>query len=382
MKNYKSILFIAASIITTSNNHITQTNDNFMVSFINQLSRFFEQSEYEDQLNQLRNDLRGIPPEDIDAIEFRARRNLNTKNPKKDSRINQIMRRAIVDQIRDITATAAKNYTNNQEEIDASVRSMVNNVEVRLKKGKNLNGLALTQFFNRNLLKRLILQNVKNPHCDSSQTYATKPSTYLTKPANQTFAPKRPSRLHAYDEYLEQFKHDLKGIPVSDINAIAAIGRQELIRQRPTNDNKKNNIMHEAIINRVRINTHTYASSLTKDQSAIDNTVDSMNGNVKARLARGDNLNGEALEQFFGSNLEDMIQQNISRTQKTQTFRPEPSAPEIPEQENFNECCVCFESSALKNIPCPNGGQHSDQICPICISQIIECPICRSKLRK
>ena len=224
MKNYKSILFIAASIITTSNNHITQTGSSFS-------SWWFSQPNYEDNLNQLRDNLRGIPQKDIDGIVSIARKKLNAKNPKNDDQINQIMHGAIVDQVENITAAEAQCHTNNTKEIEASVRSMVGNVKARLKRGKKLNGLAFAQFFDHDSLKWL-------------------------------------------------------------------------------------------------------------------------------------------------------VQQNISRTQKEQAPKFAPSAPEEPEQENINECCVCFESSGLKNIPCRNGAKHSAQVCSTCVSQIADCPICRSELKK
>jgi len=297
MKSYKNILFVAVSIIAASNSHITQTDDDWN-RFVNLFTNLFSQSKYEDNLNQLRSDLRGIPQKDIDSIIYIARKKFNTKNPKKNYQINQIMHEAIVVQVKTNTTMMAERYTDNPEEIEVSVRSMVSNVKARFEQGENLNGLALTQFFDHDSLKRLVLQNIRDPHYDSYPTYITEHSTYPTRPAKEKPAPKRPSRLHAhhssYNDYLNQLKNDLKGIPESDIDAIVAMGRQQLIQNKPTNTHKINNIMREAIINQVRINTRTYAGRLTNDQTAIDNTVQSMSGNVQARLARGDNLNGQA----------------------------------------------------------------------------------------
>ncbi len=185
-----------------------------------------------------------------------------------------------------------------------------------------------------------------------------------------------------YEDNLNQLRDNLRGIPQKDIDGIVCIAQNKLNTKNPTNDYRINQIMREAIISRVRINTHATASRLTNNQTVINNTVQSMSGNIKARLARGDNLNGQALAQFFGPSLERMVQQNVSQTQKEQIPKFAPSAPEEPEQENINECCVCFESSELKNIPCRNGTKHSTQICSTCISSIATCPICRSGLRK
>jgi len=373
MKNYKNILFIAVSIIATSNNHITKAGN----------STSSPQFEYTDYLNQLRHDLRGVPQKDIDATERIAQKKLNAEKPKNGDRVNQIMRESIVDRVRDITIDTARHHTTNPKEIEASVRSMVGNVKARLARGENLNGLAVEEFFDRNSLKQLILQNVKNPYHNSSPTYLPQPSTYSTKLASQTPAPKKPSRLHFYrdsdNEYLARLKNKLRGIPSFEINAIAAIVGQELIRKRPTNEFKKNEITRKVIINRVRMNTHALADRLTNNQTTIDNTIESMSGNVKARLAGDDNLNGQALKQFFGPSLKCMIKQNISNIQKMHASKYAPSAPE--ELDNKNECCICFENPGLI-IPCPEGEKHSDQICSACISVMTNCPICRLVLKK
>ncbi len=406
MKNYKNILLVSVSVIAL-NSHVIQTYDDSALNrFLNAFTDLFSKSEYENFLDQFRNDLRGIPQKDIDSIIFIARQKLITKKPENDYQINQLMREAITDQVRTITITMAECYTYNQKEIDASVQSMVGNVKARLNRGDNLNGLALKQFFDRNSLKKLVQQNVNEPY--TSQPTYTKPvcSPQPAYPPQQQiycpqsvpkFTPVKPSNPTvdhvSYNDYLEQLKHDLKGIPTSKIGTIVVMSRQELLRQKPTNDRKKIDIMCEAVINCVRIDTRAIASKLTNDQTAVNNTVQSMSGNVKARLAQGDNLNGQALAQFFGSSLEYMVKQNIKSTKKVDAPKPAPEkfapsappapfAPSAPEESNQEkgECCICFEDTVIRNIPCSN--KHSDKICFSCVSQLADCPMCRKTLIK
>jgi hypothetical protein len=396
MKNYKTILLTSLCIVALNYSSISQAYDKWP-RFMNWFFNSSPESPYESYLVQLRNDLQGIPTRDINSIIVLARKKLLLKNPENEYHINQLMRDAIVDQVRTITIDMAKNHTNNQKEIDASARSMVSNIKARLNRGENLNGLALKQFFDRDSLKHLVLQNIKNSH--NRQTVYNKPSTYSSQPSYKPqIAIPITSIIYdlSNDDFLHQMRHDLKGVPESDINAIIAATRQEFLRKKPTNDYNKNSIAREAITNRVRMNTRIIANQLTHNATLVDNTVHSMSGNVKARLARGDNLNGQALQQFFGSSLEHMIKQNLNPHNpgngNSPTSLPKeytPSAPDQSAQEIINEddeCCVtfngCTEEFGVENIPCKEGHKHSEKICSSCKLQLSSCPICRGNLRK
>ena len=380
MKNYKSILLITVSIIAINNSHITQTYDdspwdNFWNEFADFVGRLRTGSAYEGRLNQLSNELGNFPRKDRNFIVSETRRKCISEDPQDDERaFRKITSKVIVKRVNQVVPSIAKSCKGTREQRENATYFIVGDVKAFLEKkfiGQNesLDHPRLIQVFERARLKELIQQNIEYSNNQSAYTeptysphpvYPPKQPTY-SRPVQKVPVPAKPSNPAVYrisnDDYLEQFQHDLKGIPTSKIGAIVAMGRQEFLRQKPTNDRKKINIMCEAVINCVRIDTRAIASRLTNDQTTVDNTVQSMSENVKERLKRGDNLNGQALAQFFGSSHERMVKQSISSAQSAKKIdvskpTPEkfaPSAPPAPfalsasEEKELDdgECFIC-----------------------------------------
>ncbi len=402
MKNYKSIIFALLGIITF-NFYVTQANNN---TFWQRFTRAIWGTNNKNSLTQLqknyiqkiRNELNNIPTIDRQAIVIELEDRFIKEQPQTENACQQVRNRAILDHFKAILTAIFFEFPFSLKEKIAIQRSLVDNVQAYLSQNNSLDSPRFSQFFERNSLAELIQQARQSLYTSGNQSYNPTPSapseyqqpTYShpgQKPA--PVQPSAPSAYHSsYDDFLRQVRHDLKGIPESDINAIIATGRQELLRKTPTNDYNKNSIMREIITNRVRINTRTIASQFTNNATLIDNTVQSMSGNVKARLARGDNLNGQALQQFFGSNLEHLVKQNINTHSTGDNNSPltlpkeyAPSAPPTSTQETI-ECCICledFEKATLKNIPCKNF--HTDKICSTCVSELTTCPLCRENLK-
>ena len=194
-----------------------------------------------------------------------------------------------------------------------------------------------------------------------------------------------PKHTLSHEDYLQQLRHDLKGLPPVDINEIVSITRKKLRNQNPSNDYAINKLLREGVVDRVRTIARSEAGTLTQDRRVIDISVHSIVGSVKARLNRGDNLNDLALQQFFDRNeLRHMINQNISSHAQQNNYTPpvyRPSAP--PASQVFDtvvdeECAVCMSSATEKvlvQIPCKNGFKHSAKMCKECLSLLHECPI-------
>ncbi len=200
-----------------------------------------------------------------------------------------------------------------------------------------------------------------------------------------------PKHTLSHEDYLQQLRHDLKGLPPIDINEIVSINRKKLKNQNPSNDYAINKLMREGVVDRVRTITRSTAGTLTQDRRVIDISVHSIVGSFKARLNRGENINGLALRQFFDRNeLRHMINQNISAHDAQQNnytppvYRPSASpASQVFDTVVDEECAVCWSSATEKvlvQIPCKNGFKHSAKICKECLSPLDECPICRAPL--
>lgn len=150
MKFYKNLFFIIANITIVSNYSIQAGN-----AFSS------PRSHYTSHLHKFKQQLFGIPQSDINIIMDNAKKTLKKAKPKTNSHINQLMRGEIITHLETIAQAIAQQYTADQTIIDNSVSSMVGNIMTYLEQNKNIDGSKLEYFFNRNQIKRLITQNIK-----------------------------------------------------------------------------------------------------------------------------------------------------------------------------------------------------------------------------
>lgn len=168
MKSYKSILFVAASIIIANNNHITQTGDSASSSQSDQVSDLHglpipPRSKDMAYLDQLKNSLIGIPESDIDVIREETRQKLVRRKSR-----NEILRKVVIDRVKINTRILAGKLTDNPEKIEALVKLMTSNLKKQLQQDDNLNGPALAPFFGA-VFKRIVEQSINDTQKESKQ---------------------------------------------------------------------------------------------------------------------------------------------------------------------------------------------------------------------
>ncbi len=180
MKNCKSILFIAVSIIVASNNLITQSGKQILPP--KGENRIF--------FIRLQNRLKfHVPRSNIKKLVTMGRLKFTEKKPNDFSQKLKIIREVIVSLVKINTRTVVGELTDDPDLIDNTVQVISNKAKARLEQDDCcLNGKALEDFFGQRLATMVHNENIRHlqPKCDvcwerNSEVQSLDPCPYSIK---------------------------------------------------------------------------------------------------------------------------------------------------------------------------------------------------------
>ncbi len=149
MKSCRSMLFVAASIVITGNNHIAQSD--------NQNSS----PQHEDQmfLTKLQEKLKNIPKLDLSTIVATGKQEFTQKNPTNHCQKAAIIHKVILNRVKANIHTIASKLIDDQDKINNIVQSISSNVKTQLEENNCLNNKVLEKFFGSSL-KCMVRKNI------------------------------------------------------------------------------------------------------------------------------------------------------------------------------------------------------------------------------
>ena len=364
--NSIKILFLGFLFLTTSTQKI---NADFLDDFFN---LFDHKPHPEITINnweaQIRQDLKGIGNDNIKRIVNKvgqaASASINS------GILNQYIRTAIIE-------TALENlrqYTSDTNIINSFEYNMI----ARLEKISHFNGEQLAQFFNPEEYK----------HCANANKKTNK-NAYSSQNSNsQHYNGISDDKECVYSACILKL---LKKAGVSQVRSqriISEVTRKQT-EQKPQSHDHKINIRNSSIAVESGEFAKKYAATMGYNSEAQKDaekfayeTVNNhlkYNGLKQLRILISD----DSLTQLIAKRAAQHPEYIIVPTKQKYEYIPEDQA-----QAKNTEClsCMCEKGEAgcnLKNIPCPNGAKHSDQVCSNCVHDLgNSCPICREKLRK
>lgn len=141
------------------------------------------------------------------------------------------------------------------------------------------------------------------------------------------------TREELIEQHLNKLEEDLIGkpherialvIPQHDVNRMKIFGRAELEKQsyqELTDEERSDLILRSMMVEYVKKQTSALASRHTNNDFVINSVTNIIGDSFRNRLEHTPNRNGQALQEFFGTNLEHKVRSSFHNPTYTEYYQ-------------------------------------------------------------